>query len=312
MKGFLIAGVLGLSLCGSLAGAELIGDVAVRVQVIDGVTKVPVSNAEISLRKGEGEVEKLGTATNGVFSFVRSPAPERMQLRVRAEDYGVRGLSIEVTNSRIESVLEMDRTVPFRGVVVAPTGQAASGAKVVLIKRQESVTVIVDGSLGGAPGLQVVFAGLDGSFSVRPDENAESILIVHDLGMVQIPLVGWKDDRTIRLLPWVAAKGRMLINDAPAGNESIVAYRVMVGGGPVGVHLDRFETQTDAKGNFFFDKLPVGQVTLSWKVPMGGQAWSFSHATTFGVEPGNLSALVFHLRGRTVRGQIVAEEGKFD
>jgi hypothetical protein len=311
VNGFLIAGFLGLSLCGSLAGAELIGDVEVRLRVIDGVTKVPVSRAEIGLRKGESEVEKLGVATNGVFSFVRSAPPGRIQLRVRAEDYGVRGLSVELTNARIQAVLEMDRTVPFRGIIATPKGEVAIGAKIVLIKNGMFVGVDADGNFSGSPGMSVVITGPDGSFSIAQDEQAEALLIVHESGISQIPLVGWTNDRTVRLLPWVGARGRMLINDAPAANERVVANRVMLGGTPRGVYLNKFETQTDAIGNFFFNKLPPGEVTLFWKVPVTGQGWTFSHGTPFGVGPGNESAVVYHLRGRTVRGQIVVDE-KFD
>jgi hypothetical protein len=273
----LIAVFLGLSLLGSV-GAEFTGEVDVRVRVVDAVTKVPVG-AEISFRKGEAEVEKLGVATNGVFSFLRIGSLERVQLRVQAEDYATRGVSVELTNSRVSTVVELDRTAPFEGIVIAPTGQPAYRAKVLTFtKEKQFVMMEPGGKIQNFDGLPVDDTAKNGGFSVGPDRNAESLLIVHELGISQVLLVGWTNETRVQLRAWVAVKGRMLINERPAANEMIVASALRTPGAQWSVSLSKFETQTSATGNFFFEGLPPGEVRLMRKLQRARRASGFRTA----------------------------------
>jgi hypothetical protein len=75
-------------------------------------------------------------------------------------------------------------------------------------------------------------------FSFLPHAAANSILIVHNLGIAQARLSRWKDEMKIRLRPWTSAKGRMWINDAPAVRKDIgvglVKFRESRGSIPMG------------------------------------------------------------------------------
>jgi hypothetical protein len=136
-------------------------------------------------------------------------------------------------------------------------------------------------------------------------------LIVHDLGAIEIPLIGWTNDTKILLRAWAPAKGRMLINNAPAVNQSIVASTVKFPQAFKPIQLQRFETQTDPAGFFSFDRLPPGEVTLQWKVPIGAQAFSYSHGIGFIVDGALPNDLKYNLQGRAIRGQAVAPD-EFD
>jgi hypothetical protein len=290
------------------AAAEL-DNVSIKLRITDSITEVPISGAIISLRNSDSKLEKLGASTNGNFSFSHPATTQLIELRVEPPQYSTRGVSLSLTNSRIEQPVKFDREIPFRGHIIAPTGQNASGAHVVLELKHKRVAMIQpDTTIETFSELQSDRAHDDGSFSIGPDRDADSILIVHDLGIAEIPLLGWTNGTKVQLRAWAPAKGRMLINNAPAVNQSIVASTVNFrnGSNPWGVHLQNFETQTDLAGFFSFDRLPPGDVTLQWKIPVGAQSFSYSHGITFPIDPELPNDLKYYLQGRSITGKAVA------
>jgi hypothetical protein len=293
-----------------LTAAAHAQSVSIKLRITDNITEVPISGAIVSLRKSDSSLEILGFSTNGNFSFTHPPTTQLVQLRVEADQYARRAVSLSLTNSHIEQPFKMDREAPFRGYIIAPTGQAASGAQVVLQEKQKRIAQIFsDPKIETYNQLRTDRADNDGSFSIGPDEKAESILIVHDLGLTEIPVIGWTNGTKVQLRAWTPAKGRMLINDVPAANQTIVASNLKFrnGSSPWGIHLQKFETQTDPAGFFFFDRLPPGDVTLEWMIPIGPQSFSYSHGITFPIDPALPNNLKYHLQGRAIRGQAVPD-----
>src|SRR6185436_9670656 len=74
-----------------------------------------------------------------------------------------------------------------------------------------------------------------------------------------------------------------------------------------GVHLQKFSAQTDPAGFFSFDRLPPGNITLQWQIPMGPQSFSYSHAMIFPIDPSVPNDLKYFLRGRSIRGEVVTD-----
>jgi len=295
----------------SAMGAE-IDNVAVRLRVTDSTTQVPISGALISMRKADDQLDKLGASTNGIFNFAHPATTQLVQLRVEAANYTTRAVSLSLTNSRIEQAVKLDRIIPFRGIVIAPTGQTAGGAHLVLLTQTIRMSIIgFDGRIETFNQLRTDVADADGHFSIGPDAEAKSILITHDLGVGQVSLIGWTNETKIHLRAWTSARGRMLINNAPAVNEDIVASMVKFPQGLWPVNLQGFETRTDPAGFFSFDRLPPGEVTLHWKIPIGAQSSSYSHGVAFIVDSAFPNDLKYYLQGRTVRGQAVAPD-EFD
>lgn len=157
-----------------------------------------------------------------------------------------------------------NRVFPYVGVAIAPNGQAANGAQVALLDELSAVITAKAEILSGC-----ISASEDGSFAVMPKVADKTVLIVHELGIAAVPLTGWRDEAKIRLQPWAAPKGRMLINDVPAANKGLVASRMKFHGAHGSAQLLDFETRTDAAGNFHLDRLPPGEITLFWEIPNG-------------------------------------------
>jgi hypothetical protein len=300
-----------LSLPVAAADAPLESSISIRLRIVDTVTQLPISGALISLRKENAGLEKLGQSTNGIFNFSHPATPETIQLRIEAEDYTTRGVTLSLTNSRIEATVPLDRRAPLRGFVVDPTGRPADRATVVVLKKRMGVIIEPNGKIETFNQARTKLTEQDGAFSLVANEEAESILAVHELGLSQTPVVGWTNGSHIRLQAWIACRGKMLINDVPAANETVSISRVMFPGTPWWVSFQRFEATTDAGGNFFFDRAPPGEITLHWRTPVGAQSYTFSHGMDFVVDQSR-GEIVYHLRGRAVRGQLVVPDGKFD
>ena len=299
--------VLGLLFCGSELWAA--DAVSVRLQIVDAVTEVPISGAVVSIRDEAGKLERIGESTNGVLTFPQLSGVDSIELWIEAQDYSHKGVRLFLTNKRIE----MDRKIPFKGMAISPSGQAASGASVVLLSKRSMVAIGTDAKIIMAESvLGRELAARDGSFTLGVAVEPQSILVVHDLGVASVPMVGWTNGTEIQLRPWVFAKGRMLINDKPAANESLMAGNVRFAGSSSVVQLQKFEAQTDGAGNFFFDRLPQGEILLLWKIPNGPRGFSYSHGMPFIVDPTSQKSLQYHLHGRTVRGKVVTSEQKAD
>ena len=207
-------------------GAD-IENVAIRLRITDTITQVPISGALVSLRKSDTQLDKLGASTNGVFNFAHPATTQLVQLRVEAENYTTRGVSLSLTNSHIEQGVTLDRTVGFRGFVIAPTGQTARGAQLALITKTIRMAIVsLDGRIETFNQLRTDVSDSDGEFNIGLDPDAESILVTHELGIGQVSLIGWTNETKVQLRAWTAVKGRMLINNEPAVNESIVASMV--------------------------------------------------------------------------------------
>lgn len=290
-------------------GADF-GEVSLRLHIIDSTTQVPISGALISLRKPDAQLEKLGASANGIFNFSHAATTQLVQLRVEAQYYTTRAVSLSLTNSHIEQSINLDRTNQFRGFVIAPTGQPASGAQIALLTKSIRMAVLgSDGRIESFNQIRTDITDTDGQFFIGPEPEAESFFIVHDLGVGQVPVIGWTNETKVHLRPWVPAKGRMLINNVPAVNEVIMASGVKFPQALWPVHLRKFETQTDPAGFFSFDRLPPGEVTLQRKVAVGVQAWSYSHGMNFMVDAALPNDLKYYLHGRSIRGEALPPDG---
>jgi hypothetical protein len=301
-KGYRVDVLLGVGVvfCGL---ASLAGEVLIRLQIVDGMTQVPISGAVVSVRDGAGNFESVGESTNGVLAF--SYRGEAAQLRIEARDYANLGARLYLTNSRADKRIEMDRSVPFEGVAIGPSGHWASGGRVALLSKRSHATVRPDGSL--ATDAKSVSVGAGGSFRLQVVPEGEWIVVVHDLGLASVRILGWTNGTRVQLRPWVFARGKMMINEKVAANEGISAGSVRFAESSARVLLDEFEAQTDEAGNFFFNRLPPGEVSLEWKILRGARAFSFSHTMPFVLEPALNKTLNYHLRGRTIRGKITVE-----
>jgi hypothetical protein len=124
--------------CASIraAAAEASGDIAIELRIVENVTKNPISGALVSLSISDSHFESLGGSTNGNFAFSRPATTKSIRLRLDGDAYADQDVSLALTNSVIKREIKLDRVIPFFGIAIAPNGQYASRAQVVLISDQ--------------------------------------------------------------------------------------------------------------------------------------------------------------------------------
>jgi hypothetical protein len=287
-------------------------NISIRLRIIDSATQLAVTNARVALLKPIADLEPLGHSTNGIFAFTHTDDTNVIKLRVQADHFSTHDLVLKVTNSTIDQIVPLDRTATFRGFALAPTGQPVKNADVALLKKYKHARITPKPEIQTFKQLPQVTTEHDGYFRIGPDKEAQSILIVHNFGVAHVPIVGWTNETTIQLRPWAPARGKFLINNVPAANQTIAASNVKLHGSPWPVHLDQFQAETDAAGNFFFDRLPPGEINLTQKITTAAHGYTFSHGHNFFIDQAFPADIYYHLRGRSIHGQLVAADPDFD
>ncbi|MCW5557455.1 MAG: hypothetical protein KIT22_06455, partial [Verrucomicrobiae bacterium] len=216
--------------------------------------------------KGVTGREILGDGHSGRFDWpVRMAFHSEFSLEVEADDY-------ETAASDIRPVQEGTQTFEFR----LRLGGHASGRVVDAAGRPVARAVVGLNGLGfgflvrdrhtfSGSGAPQVLTDAEGLFSIGLRLNTESLVVVHDAGIAQIPVAQAKR-ATIVLQPWGAIEGVALTAGQPAAGQSVSLHTWMSESDaePPGATLDH-EVTTDAQGRFRFDHVPPGLVTLSRK-----------------------------------------------
>lgn len=315
----LFLALAGVALCwcvGTLVAAEG-PKAAIKIRVVDSVTRSEVNGAEVSVRlEGDAGLKKVGVTTNGIVEFAPVNDDRMIEFCVEANGYRDRTTLVTVEKQRIAEISLLPTEFKLKGVVVAPAGQLASGAKIGFAHGNDPMVleanVHVRGGLvdpwhfSGA----TVLANSDGSFEATPPQRTSAIMVVHEFGCGSASTIGWTNGTTIQLRPWVSLRGRMVINGKPAANRLIAAVLCSVFNTNTRFYLRNFDATTDAEGKFVFDRLPAGVIDVVQKVQMADGGQAFSHWSSF-VADASLPAteVVYNLVGRDISGVLTDGEG---
>ena len=290
----------------------------IRVRVIDSVTRAGINGAQVSVRlEGDGGLKKVGVTTNGIVEFAQVNDDRMVEFVVEANGYRDRTTLVAVGKATISEINLFPTEFKLKGVVVAPAGQLASGAKIAFAHGDTPMILEANARFRG--GLvdpwhfssATVLANSDGSFEVTAPPRASAIMVVHEFGCGSASTIGWTNGTMIQLRPWASLRGRMLINGKPAANRSIAAVLCSVFNTNTRFYLRNFDTTTDAEGRFVFDRLPAGVVDVVEKMQMADGGQAFSHWSSF-VADASLPAaeVVYSLVGRDVTGTLTDEGGQ--
>jgi hypothetical protein len=273
----------------------------IQVRVVDNFTRVPLSNAILTLQTApKSAARTLKASAQGLFEFDLTDAG--CQFEVQAEGYG----SYQSPRLTRESALSfydlaLERQEPFEGVIVAPTGQLASGARYFLCTELTEVTFTPDRQFFTRSRPPSV-CGTNAVFRLWPESAGHSILVAHDLGYAFVPLAGWKNGGTIYLKPWARLAGRVFINGAPAKEQRVALQGGDHALGRTKMTLLNFETTTDREGHFAFENVPAGEVYLAWMLPIANMRLMYSHRTLLFADPANNAEVTVNLAGRNLVG----------
>ena len=146
-------------------------------------------------------------------------------------------------------------------------------------------------------------AGADGHFVFPAVSAPQTVLAINDQGFAQLQ-VGTNHNVTLVLKPWGRIEGALKLRSGKntARQINLMNRPSASGRGAFRVSLS---ADTDAQGNFVFERLPYGDFDL-YLFP--GMYRPFTHETPVQVEAGNTLAVKIGGTGGTVTGKFVLSD----
>jgi hypothetical protein len=281
----------------------------VKLRVTDSFTHLPVAGAEVFLAEEAGEKSFRKVGVTGAISFFPlelTNAAANYQVEIRAEGYDShRSPRFSFAEGASFKDVALARFADFEGVIIAPTGQRAGGARYFLCTDLTQVSFMPDRTFFTRSRVPAT-TGPSGKFRLSPESTGHAILVSHDLGFALRPLAGWTNGGAIQLRPWARVAGRLMFNGAAATNQVIglTPSSSLLNRTPA-VFLD-FNGHTDTNGYFCFSNVPPMQVTFSRKASIrradGMSAWILANSQNLMAEPGDGREQLVDFRGREIEG----------
>lgn len=251
-----------------------------------------VRNREVRVKAGRYE-----------FRFVE-PRPHHY-LRFEADGYRT-VVSRAFRDDEGESVFDvkLHRDAGIAGVVHSPEGGPLANAEVVLVGGGRGTLMIADGHLQERAGQPHVTTKADGRFTFNAEDEATSIVVVHDEGWAFAEVKTLADKPVLRLEPWGRIAGVFRLGKRPGGDDPIMSVSRSEGraGEAPGIEF-RSNATADLAGRFALEKIPAGEVDVCRSFRQNQFSY-VTHTVPVPVLPGKTSRVTMGGLGRTVVGRV--------
>ncbi len=227
-------------------------------------------------------------------------------IRVEADGYETE-VSRAVSGNEGNVILDfkLKKIVPVTGLILSPDGMPLADAEVMVVTRRLR---ILNGIAGSRPSNDKLSVKTDtaGRFSFFPKSEEFSIVILNEQGYA---FAGHEEPATLKnitLSAWSKLEGTLKIGDKPGAKETIT-YNPESLPELNGVTFD-FQTQTDEIGHFVFDKIPLGEGTVTRSLRTKGNLRLNTHTIHVEAIPGQAAKINIGGTGRPVTGKIIIPE----
>jgi beta-lactamase regulating signal transducer with metallopeptidase domain len=293
--------------------------VTVSVKAADSVTKEPVSLRRISTRydgggspfrvKAEPDTNEFSLMVERTdFAVGMYPAYE---IRLEADGYEtlvMKPIDFDSGDQVLELLFVASRG-PKRVTILKPDGQPASGARLWASAASGDGPLHSNGK-GRFSGDRLLKAQADdeGGLDLPGIPGTGWIIFTHPDGYLEVGLADLPADGKVRLQPYGAVAGRLLVNGRPASGETI-SLAALVWSPSLRFH-GNFTASPDPDGRFSFTSVPPGQYKLyRWALPKrrdtSGQTITETYQQPVTVVAGETNEVEYYTPGRQIVGQAV-------
>jgi len=189
------------------------------------------------------------------------------------------------------------------GTVYAPDGVPLETATVVVATRSGYVQ-IRDGNLENSDRSVFTVTDSSGGFSIPPQIDKYSLIALHKQGLAEVTQEQFEQDANIVIAPWGKLKGRLFTGSGPGGNEKIALnYNRPYQADSPRINY-RYDTITDANGDFSFDKVKPGRAQVSQSVMIGPHRSTYIRRQDVNIVPSGTAVVQLGGTGRPVVGKL--------
>lgn len=269
-------------------------DWVVSGRVMDAPTGQPIKqftvtpgNETLTWHRIRWDERDAADGTDGVYTVYVDRRWEQPVIKIEAAGYLPQSVTItplEQTNADFA----LQKGDGPRGFVRRPDGRPVGSAEVLLLcPDAQNPSLNYDGQLqsGWPPqnGL-LVKTGPDGHFSFEPRIGMQSVAAASPDGFAQVSIACLATNPNIVLEPYGSITGTLKRPNGPGANEELdLAFETPDSMGRLG--LDN-SAHTDSGGHFEFNRVPPGDLQLSYRVPVSQNGWQNAPLQPITVEPG--------------------------
>jgi beta-lactamase regulating signal transducer with metallopeptidase domain/uncharacterized GH25 family protein len=188
--------------------------------------------------------------------------------------------SIRADEANVTYDFKLQKVSQVAGTIQTADGKPVAGATVVSVDDASSITLsgVRVGDIRGISKSVSTDAG--GHFALTPNGHDYQIAVGGEAGFAVVPAVEFRKTRTITVRPWGRLEGRWLDWGEPIKDAAV---RLSISG-PEGAEFSLDSHAVDADGNFRFDHVPPGPVTLNGAA--ASTPWSSGEIWRAQIEPG--------------------------
>lgn len=208
----------------------------------------------------------------------------------------------------VEFAVKLQPAETITVTVLRPDGQPAAWCDVGFVSPGANLTLLPGGIERGYDGGSVLTADAAGQFRLPPDDAVTAVVAAHPEGFALVPRAVLEAEPVLRLQPWARVEGRIWRRGNPAtGRELTVSFFDVETLMAIPIDFESYRVVSDARGEFQFDKVPPGRLSLVELIPFEtsdpqpGKDWSGRPLETLQARPGQTVFVEVGKDGRAVR-----------
>jgi len=199
------------------------------------------------------------TGEDGQYEIRLDGFSDSQHYKIRLEADGYRSElsknTYELRDGRVHEDFSMQPALARKGIVLGKTGDPVATASVVQATLS-NVPSMQNAELAGGWSGRRITTSEEGEFHLAATSEPVRIRVTHALGFAEVLRQSDEEIGTIRLQSWAKVSGRLLQAGKPIPDQMI--YFSPFPSGKLGEprFQDRYNTKTDAEGQFEFERLP--------------------------------------------------------
>lgn len=216
----------------------------------------------------------------------------------------------------VEFAVKLQPAETVTVTVLLPNGQPAARCDVGFVSPGANLTLLPSGIERGYGGGAVLTADAAGRFRLPPDDTVAAVVAAHPEGFALVPRAILETEPVLRLQPWARVEGRIWRRGKPAaGRELTLSFFDVETLTAIPLDFESYRVVSDARGEFQFDKVPPGRLSLVELIPFEtsdpqpGKDWSIRPLETLQARPGQTAFVEVGKDGRAVRLRLRGPQG---
>lgn len=204
---------------------------------------------------------------------------------------------------------ELEKGRNVEGVVRGIDGQPLADMDVLMCTTMQGLN-LSNGRLSRADSTLVAKTNTQGHFSFPPEKDPFLLVVVNDMGYAEVTQKEIADSGQIQLKPWAKIEGKLLQDGKPVTGYRIRLSPVRVGNSTALHFFPRYSATTNGKGEFTFERVAPGPVSLSPDLgPWEQSVLTSAQTVPLVAKPGDTINLSLGTGGKSLKGKIVLPEG---